>query len=96
LHWPVALQAAEFDDVRGRLDELFALRAARPYDTGKDTENCRQIQEAVDEFRGRLKAKIRELPAGEFIAGDKFLKSMAYEARFEVFANSVASAESSP
>jgi hypothetical protein len=95
LHWPAGLEAAEFDDARGRLDELFALRAARPYATGKESENCRQIQEAVDEFRGLLKAKIRELSADEFIAGDKFLKSLAFEARFQVIADSVASSETS-
>jgi hypothetical protein len=37
----------------------------------------------TNEFHKRLKAMIRELPAKDFIAGDKFLKKISYDIRYD-------------
>jgi hypothetical protein len=81
LRWPEVLQASEFDDLRDRLDGLFAQRALRPDEFGLGSENSQLIQETTSEYRKRLKARIRELPSNEYIAGDKFLKGLANVAR---------------
>jgi hypothetical protein len=72
------LQATAFADVRSQLDALFAERALR---AGQGSETSPQIQQVTDKFHKRLKTMIRELPAKDFIAGDKFLKKMSYEIR---------------
>lgn len=78
LLWPEVLQAKAFADVRSRLDGLFIERALRP---GQGSETGLKIQQATNEFHKRLKAMIRELPANDYIAGDKFLKKISYEIR---------------
>jgi hypothetical protein len=74
------LQATAFADVRRQLDALFIERALRP---GQGSETSLQIQQVTNEFHKRLKAKIRELPAKDFIAGDKFLKKISYDIRYD-------------
>jgi len=74
------LQATAFADVRSQLDALFIERALRP---GQGSETYLQIQQVTNEFHKRLKAMIRELPAKDFIAGDKFLKKISYEIRYD-------------
>ena len=78
LRWPDVLQATAFADVRSQFDALFIERALRP---GQGSETYLQIQQVTNEFHKRLKAMIRELPAKDFIAGDKFLKKISYEIR---------------
>jgi len=80
LLWPEVLQATAFADVRSQLDALFIERALRP---GQGSETCLQIQQVTNEFHKRLKAMIRELPAKDYIAGDKFLKKISYEIRHD-------------
>ena len=74
------LQATAFADVRSQLDALFIERALRP---DKGSETGLQIQQLTTEFHKRLKAMIRELPAKDFIAGDKFLKKISYDIRYD-------------
>lgn len=83
LRWPTVLEVPEFAELRARLDKLFAERALHPYNAGQGSPNCQQIQHVTDEFRHRLQAMIHELTADEFIAGNKFLKSLTCEARFD-------------
>jgi hypothetical protein len=75
------LQSTSFADVRSRLDALFIERALRP---GQGSETSLQIQQVTNEFHKRLKAKIRELSARDFIAGDKFLEKITYDIRYDV------------
>jgi hypothetical protein len=81
LRWPDVLQGTTFADVRSQLDALFVERALRP---GQGTETCLHIQSVTDEFHKKLKSKIRDLPAKDYIAGDKFLKKLRYEIRVDV------------
>jgi hypothetical protein len=80
LLWPEALQATAFADVRSQLDALFIERALGP---GQGSETGLQIQQVTNEFHKRLKAMIRELPTKDYIAGDKFLKKISYEIRYD-------------
>jgi len=94
IRWPEVLQVTEFDDLRERLDELFAQRALRPDEFGLGSENSQLIQETTSEYRKRLKANIHELPSNEYIAGDKFLKGLANGARFDAVEKQVATSQS--
>jgi len=94
LHWPEVLQASEFEDLRDRLDGLFAQRARRPDEFGLGSENSQLIEETTSEYRKRLKSNIRALPSNQFIAGDKFLKRIANEARFDAAEELVVTSES--
>ncbi|HUY33828.1 MAG TPA: hypothetical protein VMV69_13850 [Pirellulales bacterium] len=87
LHWPAVLRGSEFDELRSRLDGLFAERALHPYDAGLGSANYRQIRHLTDKIRDRLKSSIGQITPDEFIVGNRFLKSLSYEARFERGAN---------
>jgi hypothetical protein len=82
LRWPVVLQRPQFEDLRSELDGLFVERVLYPYDAGQGSSNRREIEHLTHEFRNRLHAMIHKLTGNEFITGDRFLKSLAYEARF--------------
>lgn len=93
LRWPEVLQASEFEDLRDRLDGIFAERALRPDEFVLGSENSQLIQEMTSEYRKRLKTQIHELPSNQYIAGDKFLKGLANEARFDTVEKQVATSE---
>jgi hypothetical protein len=82
LDWPAVLRRPQFEGLRSQLDRLFAERALRPYEAGLGSPNYHQIEHLTREFRQRLQAKVHKLSADDFINGNKFLKSLAYEARF--------------
>jgi hypothetical protein len=72
---------------------VFAQRALRPEEFGLGSDNFELIQQTASEFRTRLKASIRELPCNTYMAGDKFLKRLANELRFDTL-EQVATSES--
>jgi hypothetical protein len=83
LHWPTVLETTEFAELRGQLDHLFAERALHPYKTGQGALNRGEVEHLTREFRQRLQVRVHDLSANDFITADRFLKSLAYEARFE-------------
>ncbi len=77
------LRRPQFKHLRSELDELFAERAMYPYDAGRGSANRREVEHLTHQFRNRLRAMIHKLTGNEFVTGNKFLKSLAYEARFD-------------
>jgi hypothetical protein len=75
--WPAALQVARYQESRERLDELFREH------TGYGTPNAataRQIARAVDEMVRTLQDNVATVPRGEYLACQKFLRGLKYEA----------------
>jgi len=81
--WPHVLLRDEFATERAALEYLFAERSARPYDTGLGTQNYREIRRVTDDLHDVLRRLIDQITPDEFIAGNKFVNSLAYEGRFE-------------
>ena len=83
IKWPQVLMREDFAPMRAALEYLFAERAAHPYNTGLGTENYREIRGVTDDLHDMLRNLLPEFSPDEFIAGNKFVNSLAYEARFE-------------
>ncbi|HXT60917.1 MAG TPA: hypothetical protein VN699_19920 [Pirellulales bacterium] len=82
LIWPGILRGDQFAESRAKLERLFADRTIHAYDSGLGTPNYHAIVAAVDEMHAQLKATLFAWKPDEYIAGQKFLKSLAFEARF--------------
>ena len=74
--WPLVLQQDEYEDVRTKLEGLFALRA-----TEGSSSHVFEIQQTANEALAQLKANIRNYPAPEYLKAKKFLESLAFSAR---------------
>lgn len=83
IKWPQVLRRDEFATERAALEYLFAERATRPYNTGLGTQNYREIRRVTDDLHDTLRGLLDDITADEFIAGNKFINSLAYEGRFE-------------
>ncbi len=83
IRWPKILTREEFAAQREALDSLFAERVKQPYSTGLGTENYREVRIVTDGMHDMLRTLIGEITPDEFIVGNKFLNSLAYEARFD-------------
>lgn len=83
LKWPHILQREEFAKQREAISTLFVERAKRPYHTGLGTENYREVRMITDDMHDLLRSLIEDITPDEFIAGNKFLNSLSYEARFD-------------
>ncbi len=83
LKWPAILKGDEYRDDRAEIEKLFSERAEKPDQAGAGSQNCRDIQAAVDEMAEAHKAKIHEMVNADFIAGSRFLKTLRYEAKFK-------------
>lgn len=83
LKWPHILQREEFAKQREAIETLFTERAKRPYHTGLGTENYREVRMITDDMHDLLRSLIEDITPDEFIAGNKFLNSLSYEARFD-------------
>lgn len=81
LNWPTVLRNKDFDADRHQVEGLFAQAAADPHASGLGTENYRQIQHAIGDLNDKLHSKIDQYSADEYISANKFLKSLAYQAR---------------
>ena len=75
--WPPILQRDEFADARTTLNGLFQLRA----NEGNASSYVIEIQQVAQQALAQLKANIRSYPAPEYLAGKRFLESLAYSAR---------------
>jgi len=76
ISWPLVLQQDEYEEIRTKMEGLFALRAKQG-----DSEYVFQIQDAANEALAKLKANIRDYPAPEYLKAKRFLESLAYTAR---------------
>ena len=83
IKWPQVLLRDEFAPQRAALEYLFAERATRPYSTGLGTQNYREVRRVTDDMHDMLRMLLDMVTPDEFIAGNKFINSVAYEARFE-------------
>jgi hypothetical protein len=82
IHWPAILLAEEFAPQRSVLDELFMMRSRYPWSAGLGTTDYHEALAQIADMQWLLKAEIFDIRPDEFIWGNKFLKSLAYEARF--------------
>ncbi|OYV67044.1 MAG: hypothetical protein B7Z72_10280 [Gemmatimonadetes bacterium 21-71-4] len=83
IKWPQVLLRDAFAPERAALEYLFAERATRPYSAGLGTQNYREVRRVTDDMHDVLRAVLDVITPDEFIVGNKFLNSVAYEARFE-------------
>lgn len=83
IKWPQVLLRDEFAPQRAALEYLFAERATRPYSTGLGTQNYREVRRVTDDMHDLLRMLLDMITPDEFIAGNKFINSVAYEGRFE-------------
>lgn len=83
IKWPALLTREEFAADRATLETLFAERATRPYATGLGTQNYHDILHATANLHHTLHGLLGSITADEFIAANRFITSLAYEARFE-------------
>jgi hypothetical protein len=79
ISWPCALQCETCCDARERLEAIFARRAAGEC-TSVGTPEYRVARAAIAEILVDLRARVREVPTGEYIAAKKLLTSLEYEA----------------
>ncbi len=70
--WPTALQHRAFQSARQQLEALFQDRE----ETGGSPAMADEVRELVYEMRKALQARIREYPANDYIAADKFLNAL--------------------
>lgn len=80
--WPEIFLREEFAANRTAIETWFAERSAHPYAAGRNTESAREIHRLTDHMHDTLRTLIQTIPPEEFIAGNKFLNSLAYEGRF--------------
>ena len=83
IKWPQVLLRDEFAAERAALEYLFAERTTRPYSTGLGTQNYREVRRVTDDMHDILRNLLDVITPDEFIVGNKFLNSVAFEARFE-------------
>lgn len=83
IKWPQVLLRDEFAAERAALEYLFAERATRPYNTGIGTQNYRDVRRVTDDMHDILRNLLGAITPDEFIAGNRFINSVSYEARFE-------------
>ena len=74
--WPLVLQGEEYEEVRTKLEGLFALRAKEG-----SSSYVFEIQQTANEALAQLKANIRNYPAPEYLKAKKFLEALAFTAR---------------
>jgi hypothetical protein len=88
INWPAGLLRPEFDDLRAKLEEVFANRTVSNSGIGSSTEVV--VTRLTNSMQQDLKAKLREMTTNEYIVAKSFLRSLAYEARFMPGAEHVA------
>lgn len=76
--WPIVLQGADLANLRSVVDAAFSRRASQGRLAAADVE---RVEQATAALQAALKARIRKLPATEYIAAKQFLSSLAYEVR---------------
>ncbi|WP_437185634.1 hypothetical protein SH668x_002746 [Planctomicrobium sp. SH668] len=78
--WPGVLRDSIFDESRYEIDKLFAARTDD--DSGAGSANNAAIEKATNQMLEVLKKDINNLDVDQFITGQHFISSLAYESRF--------------
>jgi hypothetical protein len=74
VRWPELLLASEYESPRGELEQLLQQRA-----TGSlDDEGQAKARTAAEQMRSTLRANIRNLPADDYLAAQRFLESLTH------------------
>ena len=79
IRWPNALRSAEFDEVRSRLDSLFAERA-RAFSSSAD-EIAREVDAVAIEMTKALEQSDKDVPVMARVDAKNFLAALRLEAR---------------
>jgi len=79
IEWPAVLAGTEFAVEREALDRAF--RARSPGDSGAASAFYGNVRQLTDSFQAKLKNKINELDATQYMAAKNFLRSLAYESQ---------------
>ncbi len=79
IRWPNALRSAEFDEVRSRLDSLFAERA-RAFSPSSD-ELTREVDAVAIEMTKALEQSDKDVPVMAGVDAKFFLAALRLEAR---------------
>jgi hypothetical protein len=88
IHWPALLQRPEFDELREQLDALFAPGSTESASPSGDLPH--KVDRASREMREKLQTMVRDVNQMEYAAAKKFIKGLAYEARYAPQLGSVA------
>lgn len=78
LTWPLVLQSAEFSPYRRFVDQIFADRAYRGV---LNLNEYMQAQSTIRFMLSLLREQIQEFQPIDYMAGRRFLESLAFEAR---------------
>ncbi len=82
LAWPLVLKRVEFEEGRNAIEELFIARATRPEMAGEGSDNYNQIIGQLEDMRTDLNAIIAQVSTRDWSLANRFLKTLASEARF--------------
>jgi hypothetical protein len=75
--WPNALRSDQFTPQREILAEVFARRALN----GRfDSPDLQEVRQTTTVMLSQLQGQVRTLPAAEYMAGKRFLESVAFQA----------------
>jgi hypothetical protein len=91
IDWPAALTGDDFSMEREAASRAFASRS--PGDFGASSAFYGNVRVLTDSLQSKLKSKIGELDAAEYMAAKNFLLSLAYEAQQPLVAGSLAMAK---
>jgi len=79
IKWPLVLQEQAFLQQRLQIDSLFLQRQKAGVAVNRNA--CRRAQDAVTQMRNELRARVRQMSHGEYLAARKFIDSLAFETR---------------
>jgi hypothetical protein len=75
--WPEVLTTQPFAEFRTKLEQLFSARLASG--GGRGTDNYHAIRTVTNQMQSRLQSMAQNLTPQEYVAGHKFIASLAHE-----------------
>lgn len=88
VYWPGALRGEQYAFERDALERAFRNRS--PGDDGAGSEFYDEVRQLTAQLDQKLKARLDDLDAAQYVAAKKFLLSLAYEAQQPLVASSLA------
>jgi hypothetical protein len=88
LNWPAALTDDLFAAERDALDHAFLARS--PSDSGAGSRFYTTVRQLTSSLEAKLKDKVDQLDAGEYLAAKKFILGLAYESQQPLVLRSLA------
>jgi len=88
IEWPDVLAGREFAAERDALDQVF--RARSPGDFGAGSTFYSNVRQLTEAFQAKLKNKIGDYDAAQYMTAKNFLRSLAYEAQQPVVTRALA------